>query len=140
MVVQKWNLGQLKTDYSDWVNLKEVKELKLNSISSNVVIDRLEGKVFVTNNLGDLNINSISNNFSVVDISVENGEVNCKIPSTPFSVYVNETASEFKYPKILAIGSSDHYGSIVHKGYHINNKESKSIKINSKYSKVVLKE
>jgi hypothetical protein len=140
VVVQKWNLGQLKTDYSDLVNLKEVNELKLNAISSNIVIDHLEGKVFVTNNLGDLNINSISDNFSIIDITVENGEVNCKIPSTPFSVYVNEIASEFKYPKVLAIGSSDHYGAIVHKGYHINNKQGKSIKINSKYSEVVLQE
>lgn len=140
VIVQKWNLGQLKTDYSDLVNLKEVKELKLNAISSNIIIDRLEEKVVVTNNLGELSINSIANGFSKVDISVVNGEVSCKIPSTPFSIYVNETASEFKYPEILAIGSSNHYGTMIHKGYHINNKEGKSIKINSKYSEVVLEQ
>ena len=38
VVVQNWNYGSLSTDYSDEVNLKEVKELKLNSVSSNVVI------------------------------------------------------------------------------------------------------
>ena len=38
VVVQNWNYGRLRADYSDKVNLKEVKELRLNSVSSNVVI------------------------------------------------------------------------------------------------------
>ncbi|SHG18627.1 DNA-binding protein [Flagellimonas flava] len=140
VVVQKWNYGQLKTDYSDRVDLREVKELRLNSVSSQVTIDRLEDKVFVTNNLGALQINSVADGFSNIDITVENGEVDFKIPSVPFSIYVNETTSNFEYPKVLAIGSSKNYNTNVHKGYHISNKTDKAININSKYSEVVLKE
>lgn len=140
VIVQRWNYGQLKTDYSDKVSLKEVKDLKLNSVSSNIIIDRLVDKIYVTNNLGSLQINSVSDGFSNMDISVENGEVDCKLPAVPFSIYVNETSSEFKFPEKLAIGSSKNYNNNIHKGYYINDKDGKSININSKYSEVVLKE
>ncbi len=138
--VQKWNYGQLKTDYSDDVNLIEVGELKLNAVSSNITIDKLVNKAFVTNNLGTLQINAVADGFSTLDITVENGEVDCKMPTVPFSIYVNEIASDFKYPKILAIGASKNYNNNVYKGYHINNKGNKSINISSKFSEVVLNE
>lgn len=140
VIVQKWNYGQLKTDYSDQVDLKEVKDLRLNAVSSNITIDRLVDKAFVTNNLGTLQIKSIADGFSSLEISVENGEVDCKIPSVPFAIYVNETRSDFKFPEKLAISSSQNQGSNVHQGYYMNNKDGKSININSKYSEVVLKE
>ncbi|WP_420602390.1 Spy/CpxP family protein refolding chaperone [Flagellimonas sp.] len=138
IVVQKWKYGQLKTDYSDNVSLAEVVDLRLNAVSSNVSIDRLTNNVFVTNSLGALEINSVSDGFSNIDITVENGEVNCKIPTVPFSIYVNETFSEFEYPEVLAIGTSKNYNTNIHKGYHVNNREGKVININSKYSEVVL--
>ncbi|MEM9000490.1 MAG: hypothetical protein AAGB24_09520 [Bacteroidota bacterium] len=138
--VQKWNYGQLKTNYSERVNLKEVGELKLNSVSSNVIIDRLIKKAHVTNNLGALQINSIADDFSDMDISIQNGELNCTLPTTPFVIYINETSTNFKYPNALAIGSSRNYETTIHKGYHINNNTKKSININSRYSEVVLKE
>ncbi|SNZ00304.1 hypothetical protein [Flagellimonas pacifica] len=138
--VKKWNYGQLKTDYSDNVNLIEVGDLKLNAISSNITIERLTNNAFVSNNLGSLQINSLADGFSNVDITVENGEVNFKIPSTPFSIYVNETHSDFEYPEVLVLDSSKNYNTNIHKGYYINNKGGKSINISSKYSEVVLEE
>nr|WP_299069708.1 hypothetical protein [uncultured Allomuricauda sp.] len=140
VVVRKWNYGQLKTNYSERVSLEEVGELKLNGISSNIVIDRLVDKLYVTNNLGSLQINSISDSFSNIDITVENGEVLCKIPSVPFSIYVNENTSDFTCPSIISLGSSKNYTTNIHKGYHINKSTDKSININSKYSEVVLKQ
>nr|WP_299485985.1 hypothetical protein [uncultured Allomuricauda sp.] len=140
VVVQNWNYGQLKTDYSDHVKLNEVGVLTLHSVSSNVTIDHLRDKIYVTNNLGALEINSVSNTFSDVDITVENGEVDFAIPSVPFSIYVKETSSDVTFPKVLAIGSSKNYNTSVHKGYHINNKNGKTVNINSKYSEVALKE
>lgn len=139
VVVQRWNHGQLRTDYSQRVSLKEVGELQLNSVSSNVVIDRLVTKALVINNLGKLRINSVSNNFTRIDISVENGEVDCKLPTVPFSIYMNGTTSDFKYPKALAIRSSRWNKTNVHKGYHIKDRSNRSINISSKYSEVVLK-
>ncbi|WP_190809322.1 hypothetical protein [Flagellimonas sp. S3867] len=140
VVVQKWNYGQLKADYSDHIDLKEVGELTLNSVSSNVTIDRLMDKVYIINSLGDLRINSVSDNFSNVDITVENGELDFVIPTTAFSIYVKETSSDISFPEVMTIESSKNYGTNVHKGFHINDKTNKSVNINSKYSEVVLKE
>ncbi|MFD2101104.1 hypothetical protein [Flagellimonas iocasae] len=140
VVVQKWNYGQLKTDYSDRVNLKEVKDLKLNSVSSNVIIGRLANTVLVTSSMGALNIDSVSDDFSNIDITVENGEVDCKVPQVPFKIYVNETSSEFTYPKSISISTSKNFNTTVHKGYNMASKEGKAININSKYSEVVLKQ
>ncbi|NAY90401.1 hypothetical protein GTQ34_00580 [Muricauda sp. JGD-17] len=140
VLVQKWNYGQLKTDYSDEVNLKEVKELKLNAISSNVTIDRILDNVLVSNNLGSLRINSVDDRFSSIDISVEHGEVDLKLPSVPFSIYVNETLSEFKYPTTLTLNSSKNHNNRVYRGYYKSKKNSQSINITSRYGDVVLKE
>ncbi|SFB77462.1 hypothetical protein SAMN04487891_102274 [Flagellimonas taeanensis] len=140
VVVQQWNYGKLKTDYSDKVNLKEVVELDLSSVSSNVVIGRLASRALVNNKFGTLSIHTISDGFKSLDISVENGEMDCKLPSTPFIISVNEITSDFQYPKTLKLESSKNYGTNALKGYHIHKNGGKSISINSKYSEVVLKE
>lgn len=140
VVVQNWNYGSLRTDYSDKVNLKEVKELKLNSVSSNVVIGRLANKAMVTNSFGALDIEEVSNGFNTIDISMENGELNCKLPETPYVISVNETNSGFQYPKTLKLTSTKKYGGNLHTGYNISKNDGKTVKINSKYSEVVLKD
>lgn len=139
VVVQNWNYGSLSTDYSDKVHLKEVKQLKLHSVSSNVLIGKVAGKAQVTNNFGVLNIDEVSSGFNSIDISVENGELNCKLPETPYVISVNETTSGFQYPKALKLISTKKQGSNLYTGYHINKNDGKTIKINSKYSEVVLK-
>ncbi|MEM9362770.1 MAG: hypothetical protein AAGA43_09050 [Bacteroidota bacterium] len=139
VVVQKWNYGQLRTNYSDLVDLKQVKELSLNSVSSKVVIGRLENKALVKSNLGKLYINAVADGFNNLDISVESGEVDCKLPTVPFAIYVNETTSDFKYPKGLTINTSKNYNTNIYKGYHVKDDQNKSININSKFSEVVLK-
>ncbi|MDF0715860.1 hypothetical protein PY092_06855 [Muricauda sp. 334s03] len=139
VVVQNWNYGSLSTDYSDKVNLKEVKELKLNSVSSNVVIGRVASKAMVTNNFGALSIDEVSNGFNTIDISMENGELDCKLPETPYVISVNETTSGFQYPKSLKLKSTKKYGGNLHTGYNISKNDGKTITINSKFSEVVLK-
>ncbi|WP_127139282.1 hypothetical protein [Flagellimonas oceanensis] len=139
VVVQNWNYGSLSTDYSDKVNLKEVKELKLNSVSSNVVIGRVSNRAVVTNNFGALSIDEVSNGFNTIDISLENGELDCKLPETPYVISVNEITSGFQYPKALKMTSTKDRGGNRYTGYNINKNDGKTITINSKFSEVVLK-
>lgn len=136
--VEKWNFGQLQVDYSEEVDLKEVGNLRLTSTSSDVTIDRLVNSVYIKNNFGPLKINSVSKNFSEIDISLQNAELDCKIPSTPFTIYVNGTDSELTYPSGVTLNRTQNHNTIVHKGYHINKDGNKSIIINSKYSEVTL--
>lgn len=136
--VQKWNYGQLKTDYSEKVDLKEVTELRLSANSSDITIGRLLKSAYIKNNFGPLRINSVSKNFTDIDISLQNAELVCKVPPTPFTIYVNGTASKFAPPASLALNKTKNHNSVLYKGYHINKNSDKSIIISSKYSEVVL--
>ncbi len=140
VTVQNWNYGKLSVDYSDNINLKEVRELKLNSVSSNVAIGRLAGKVAVVNDFGALSIEEVSNSFNTIDISMENGELNCKLPETPYVISVHETTSDVTFPKALKLVSTKINGTNVHTGYHVSKNDGKTITINSKFSEVVLKD
>ncbi|MGB5819889.1 MAG: hypothetical protein WBG90_10440 [Saonia sp.] len=136
--VQKWNYGQLKTDYSDKVNLREVGSLRLSAVSSDITIDHLLSSIYAKNNLGELKINSISDNFNDMDITVQNGELVCVLPKTPFSISVNGISSKFSSPAGLSLDKTQNNNTVLHKGYHINKNSGKSIVITSKYSEVVL--
>lgn len=140
VVVQNWNLGRLKADYSDRINLREVGELQLNAISSNVVIDKLWNKAYVTNNLGKLAINDINQGFTDVDVSVQNGVVLCKVPDAPVSFYVNGIKSTVNYPTDVTMERTKNYDNVVYKGFKVRDGSKKSITINSKFSEVVLED
>ncbi|NJB72389.1 hypothetical protein GGR42_002880 [Saonia flava] len=136
--IQKWNHGKLKADYSEYVNLKQVKDLNMSGISSNITIDELLHTAFIKNNLGSLVINSVSNGFKNMNISVEHGEVKCNMPSAPFAITVTGTGSNLIAPTVLTLNRTKKNNTTVNKGYHISGDTNKSIVISSKYSKVVL--
>lgn len=138
VVVHNWNYGQLKTDYSERVNLKEVGELRLNAVSSNIIIDKLNDKAFITNNLGKLSINSIHPGFSDVEVSVQNGEVVCKVPNSPVSFYLNGLKSTMNYPDDVQMDKVKNWDNIILKGFKVKDNSGKQISINSKYSHVLL--
>ena len=138
--VQNWNYGSLKADFSEKINLKEVKDLVLYSNSSDVTIEKLINSANIKNNLGVVQINSVGNNFKDMDISVQYGEFFCDLPSTAYSIYVNGTSSKLKSPAYLVLDRSTNHDKVVHKGFHLKNDTGKSIVINSEYSKVVLEE
>ena len=139
VLVQKWNYGQLKTDYSDRVNLKEVGELRLNAVSSNIVIDKLTKSALLSSNLGSVQIKSVSNNFKDIDVSLQNGKFDCKVSKFPVSIYLNGTKSTIVYPSEWTVDHNKNYDVEVYKGYQIRPNSGKSIRVNSKYSEVTLK-
>ncbi len=138
--VQNWNYGQLQTSYSDNVNLKEVLNLRLSATSSDVVIDRLIKSAYIKNDLGPLRINSISKDFKDLDISLQNAELDCGLPSSSYTIYVNGISSKFSCPSNLKLERTKNLNSFIQKGYHITKNTDRSITINSKYSNVALDE
>lgn len=136
--VQQWNYGQLQANYSELVNLKEVQNLRMNATSSYVVINHLENSALIKNDFGRLTINSVSNNFNEINISLQNSELGMKKPATPFTLHVEGTLSTFTCPANITLDRSKNQNTIVHNGYHINKKSDRSIEINSAYSEVVL--
>lgn len=136
--VDHWYLGNLQANYSEQVDLKEVIDIKLNTTSSNVTIDKLVKNAYVKNNFGQLKISSITNDFDDLDITLQNAELDFVVPDVAFDIYVNGTSSTFKSPSSMNLERTKNHNSTIHKGYHMNSKGGKSIVINSKYSDVTL--
>lgn len=136
--VQHWNYGDLEVAYSENVELQEVLNLHLNATSSKVAIANLTKSAFIKNDFGHLTIQSISDDFETLDVSLENAALTCKLPTTAFKVYVNGTESEFAAPDILELEKIKDQGSIVYKGYQGDKNSNKAVTIHSKYSEVVL--
>lgn len=136
--VDHWYLGNLQANYSERVDLKEVIEIKLNTTSSNVTIDKLVKNAFVKNDFGKLKINSITNDFNDLDITLQNAELDFAVPSVAFDIYVNEISSTFNSPSSINLERTENHNNTIYKGYHKSTKGGKSIVINSKYSEVNL--
>ncbi|MBC31307.1 MAG: hypothetical protein CMH48_10725 [Muricauda sp.] len=140
VVVEKWRLGDLKTDYADLVSLKEVDDLVLIANSSSIIIDKVNDRAYVTNHLGDLAINAISNGFSDVNVTVKNGEFSCNLPKTAVSLHLDGTQSTISYPSGLKMSRINNANLVTHEGYLLKPDSGKTITVNSKYSEVVLKD
>ena len=140
VVVQEWNVGKLNTKFSGEIALKDVKYLTLDATSSEVTIDRLFNSAKVRNNLGSLYIRSVAPEFSDMDISVQNGQLECKLPDTAYKITAQGMYSSFSFPKELTLNKSDDQYKTVHKGYHLADNSDKVIIINSNYSDVKLQD
>ena len=134
--VDRWYLGDLQANYSESVNLKEVFDIRLNTTSSNVTIDKLIKTALVKNDFGRLKIGSITKDFTVLDITLQNAELDFNVPNVAFDIYVNGTSSTFTSPDKVVLERTKNHSNTIHKGYYINKKGERSIVINSKYSEV----
>lgn len=137
--VQNWNEGRLQADYSENVDLKEVKVLTLNSISSNITIDQMLNSALIKNSFGTLDINYVSPNFSDLSIFLENTDLACTLPQSAFNIQINGTASNLKPTAGLTLKKSGDKEKMEYKGYNIKETNDRKITINSKYSDIVLK-
>ncbi len=139
VTVQEWNYGKLQADYAEKVNLIEVKNLTLDTTSSNVTIGYLINRAFIKNKFGSLDVNSISNAFTDLNVSLYNAEFKCEVPSTPYSIAVSGSNSELKASSCINLNATKSIGNTtLHKGFHLNNNSGKSITINAEYSKIAL--
>ncbi|MGB6153844.1 MAG: hypothetical protein WBG48_17810, partial [Pricia sp.] len=136
--IQQWNYGNLEVAYSDNVDLQEVLNLQLNATSSEVSIANLANTAFIQNDFGPLIIESISDNFMTLDVSLQNAVLTCKLPSAPFDIHVNGSHSELDSPDALNLEKINNQGNVVHKGFRGQKNSGKMITINSEYSEVVL--
>lgn len=136
--VLRWNLGSLQTDFSNKVTLNEVRNLQLRSNSSDVTIGHILKSVKIVQNLGELRIKSVADNFDNMDILLQNGEFFCETPASAYSVKINGTASNFTPPSFLHLTKSGDQKNAVYTGYHLNNNTSRAILINSRFSDVTL--
>ncbi|MEN8789795.1 MAG: hypothetical protein ABF295_09790 [Flavobacteriaceae bacterium] len=138
--VEQWNVGRLNTKYSADIDLVDVKYLTLDATSSDVTINRLLKEATIVNNLGSLDIKSISPDFSGVKIAVKNGQLRCILPETAFNIRTTGTYSSIEMPKGLVVELSENRSKKVQEGYYLNKDSNKLIVIDSNYSEVSLRQ
>ncbi|QLG46352.1 hypothetical protein [Costertonia aggregata] len=138
--IQKWNKGRLRTDYSEPVRIVEVNDLNLNSVSSDVSIGYLINTVEANSDFSTLNINEIAKNFNGLRVIVNNGELSCGLPKSDFSVHISEKDSKIRYPSQLKMSVQGENHKKLHLGHNNRKNDDRLIRIESKYSDVVLKE
>ncbi|MDP5157712.1 MAG: hypothetical protein NWQ07_03935 [Flaviramulus sp.] len=129
--ITNWNLGELNLNYVEAAELKNVKHLVLNTISSNIDIVNLSGSAIVDGNIGDLNIFNIEDTFDNINMILQNNDVVIKLPKVDCNVQFKGNLSKFKHPKKSSKNNSANFTL----GESTNGK---SIVINAKYSNVVM--
>ncbi|MFI1771398.1 hypothetical protein [Thalassobellus citreus] len=130
--VNNWNLGELNLKYVEQADLDHVKNMVLNSNSSNVTIGNLSGNAIIDGSIGDLKILKIEDTFTNLNIIIQNSDAIIMLPKVDYNLQYKGTRSRFSHPKK---SSNDNVSS-----FSNNNLESnKMIVVNAKYSKVEMK-
>ncbi len=138
VTVLQWNYGHLKADYSEKVDLRQVHNLILNATSSEVTIDQLLKSIVAQNDFGALHVNSVSKDFTNIDISLQNAELNFALPQTPFEISYTGTASEFNPSQKLQLNKTQKGNNVAYRGKHLGGNNGKWVTLNAKYSEVNL--
>jgi hypothetical protein len=137
--VAQWKYGNLNTSFSDGIVLDAVTQLNLTTTSSEVVINKVLKSLLCRNDLGMLSILAVDPNFTSLDIRVQNGELQCVLPETPFAVTAKTTRSEFSYPASWTLSNTKSGQEVLYKGFSQKGTTAKNLSLNSTYSTIVLK-
>ncbi|WP_157607867.1 hypothetical protein [Seonamhaeicola sp. S2-3] len=129
--VTNWNLGELNLHYAKTVELNNVKHLVLNSNSSNVTIDNLLGNAIIDGNIGDLNILRIDDNFTNLNVIIQNCDAFIALPKVNYNLQYKGNRSRISHPKKENDNTSTFSTGNLSNG--------KSIVVNAKYSNVIMK-
>ena len=132
IVVNDWNDGELKLNYVETAKLKNVSNLILNSVSSNVTVDHLGGNTAIDGSFGDLIIRDILPTFNNLNIVLENSDAVIQLPKNiNHNFRYSGKQSTFKHPKENRNGDFT-----FNTGQADSNK---AIMVRAKYSTVIIK-
>ena len=141
LVVERWNAGNLSAKYSEKVKLAQVKDIRLNSTSSNIVIGNALNDVYIINDLGQTDINAIGDDFTRVFVSLKNGQLNTVLPQQNCQLKIVDKRSEVSYPNTLKVDVSKNGNSYVIQGFSQSKQQNApAFEVNAEYSEVVIRE
>ncbi len=126
--IDEWKEGELKLNYVEKAVLKNVNELVLNSVSSDVNIDHLGGNTIIDGSFGELVIQEILPSFNNLNIVLENSDAILKLPKTNFNLFFKGNQSLF---------NNENTSNKTIKNHPNNTNSNKTIVINAKYSSVI---
>lgn len=132
VAVTNWNQGNLVLNFVEHANLNTVNRLVLNSNSSNIDLETINENVIINGSFGDLNIKNIADSFQNLSIVLENSDAVIALPESDYNLQYQGKQTRFKHPKktssepVSTFSFGDSFSS-------------KSIIVNAKFSKVLMK-
>ena len=107
LFVTDWEHGTVEAKYCKPINLEKVNTLKINSVSSEVVIGTLLNDIEATNEMGTLNIAAIQPSTRRIFVNVNDGELQATVPKEGYSLYLFDDYSNVVYPKKIEVQRID---------------------------------
>ena len=133
-----WDYGVLSTEFVKNCNIDKAVSIKLNSNSSDVVINELQKTGVLTGSFGKLDINNLGAGFETLNISLENSDLELKIPDTAFNFTFNGMQSSIKHPSGLKLKSTKSYDNEILNGYNKSREGNANITIKANFSDVLI--
>jgi len=137
--VNSWKEGSLTTNHVKECVLNTVGNIVLNSSSSNVIINALNGSGIISGSFGQLSISKIGADFGNLNAILENSEMVLELPATAFNFSYNGDRNDIFIPNKLETKSTKTGNTEIINGYHRSRNTPNLITISAKYSDVVLK-
>ncbi|MBD0832692.1 DUF4097 family beta strand repeat-containing protein [Aestuariibaculum sediminum] len=99
VTVSNWELGDLNLNYVKKATIGTVNHLVVNSNSSNVIIENLEGNAIINGSIGDLKILNIGNEFSNLNVVLQNSDATIVLPKVAYKLQYTGNHSRFSHPE-----------------------------------------
>ena len=136
--VAYWDYGVLSTEFVKNCTIDKAVSIKLNSNSSDVVINELQKIGVLTGSFGKLDINNLGSGFETLNISLENSDLELNVPDTAFNFTFNGMQSKIKHPSKLKLKSTKSYDNEILNGYNKSREGNANITIKANFSDVLI--
>lgn len=128
--ITNWEQGELKLDFVENARINKVKQLVLNSNSSNININSLLDTSIINGSFGDLVINNLEESFNNLNIILENSEARINLPNNvDYNLYYNGNRSTFNTETVS--------NKTIKNNPKSTSNNDKTIIINANYSNIV---
>lgn len=134
--INHWKQGELSVKYVDNCRINAATNIDLKSNSSDVSINSINTSARLKGSFGDLMINAIDDDFTNIDIVLENAEAKINLPDSAFSFDFIGKKTPCVYPATMKFNHSNKDGKVFVNGFNKSNTSEKRISINAVYSNV----
>jgi len=136
--VAHWDYGVLSTEFVKNCTIDKAVSIKLESNSSDVVINELQKTGVLSGSFGKLEIKNLGSGFQDLNISLENSDLELSVPETAFNFSFNGMQSNIKHPATMKLKSTKSYDNEMLNGYFKSKNGSGNITIKANYSDVLI--
>lgn len=138
MDVTNWEAGKLNLHFVNDCTIDTVKNLSLDSNTSDVIIGSVDENAWLNGSFGHLVINKVGNQFKSIELTLENTEATLSMPDTAFDLYYRGIHSNWNPSSSLTVDKTSMGNQEIIKGYHKSNSNKRSVHINARYSDLIL--